>query len=335
MSPMTQIHQENSQKVAIMRRVLFVGLLLTAAKFLAFWLTHSNAILTDALESIINIIAASFALYSLTYSARPRDDDHPYGHGKVEYLAVGFEGGLIFFAGAGMIGKAIYSYFHPIPISRLDVGLVITFATAFVNFLMGRFLVRKGKSLHSSALVADGHHLLSDTWSSVGLAVGLGVIVLTGQVWIDLLLTVLLGVYILVVGSRLVKDSLAGLMDEADFVTLEEIVAVFSKERKAKWIDIHNLRVVKYGAHIHIDAHLTLPWYDDLETTHREVKELEHLVNLHFGNRVEFFIHTDPCLPKSCSVCTIGDCAHRKSVLKQRLEWTLPLLLKNQPHTTD
>lgn len=335
MSPLEQLRKENTQKIRIMRKILIVGSLLTFGKFFAYWITHSNAILTDAFESIINIVAAAFGLFSLVYAARPKDEDHPYGHGKMEYIAVGFEGSLIFFAGGGMIIKAIYSLYHPIELQRLDVGLWITVVAALSNGIMGAYLIRKGKALHSHTLVADGHHLLSDTWSSVGLLVGIFLMLQTGYAWIDAVLTCILGIYILIVGYRLVRDSLSGLMDEADFVKLEEISAVFNKERKDRWIDIHNLRVVKYGAHIHIDAHLTLPWYEDLEKSHREVKLLEKLVNDNFGNRVELFIHTDPCLPTSCSICTLQDCSERKFPFEQKMDWKLPLLLKNKPHSLD
>lgn len=328
-----QLVSESRQKVRIMRIVLIIGLLLTLSKFLAYWLSRSNAVLTDAFESIINIVAASFGLYSLVYASRPKDEDHPYGHGKVEYLAVGLEGGLIFFAGSGMIVKAIYSIYHPEPLARLDLGLWITIGTSLVNLFMGTYLVRTGKRLHSSTLIADGHHLLSDSWSSVALVVGLVVMLVTGWWWIDILLTALLGLYILIVGSRLVRDSLAGLMDEADFGKLEELAEVFRKERQDRWIDIHNLRVVKYGAHIHIDAHLTLPWYDDLERSHRQVKELERIVNHHFNNRVEFFIHTDPCRPINCPICAVTDCPNRKADFRRRLEWDVANLSKNEPHS--
>lgn len=335
MSPLEKIRQENNQKIRIMRKILVLGALLTVGKFVAYWITHSNAILTDAFESIINIVAAAFGLYSLVYAARPKDEDHPYGHGKMEFIAVGFEGSLIIFAGGGMIIKAFYTIYHPATLQRMDVGLWITVVAAVVNFLMGTYLVRKGKTLHSNTLVADGHHLLSDTWSSVGLLVGIFFILQTGYAWIDTVLTVILGLYILIVGYRLVRDSLSGLMDQADFVKLEEIAGVFNRERKDRWIDIHNLRVVRYGSHIHIDAHLTLPWYDDLETSHREVKLLEKIVGEHFGNRVELFIHTDPCLPHSCSICTLTGCAERKNPFVKKMEWKLPVLLKNKPHSMD
>lgn len=330
------IHQqeENRKKIRIMRFVLTAGLIITAGKFFAYWATNSNAILTDAFESIINIIAAAFGLFSLVYAARPRDENHPYGHGKMEFIAVGFEGALILLAGGGMTVKAVYSIFHPQPLEQLDTGLIITSAAAGLNFLMGKVLVSKGKELHSSALVADGKHLLSDTWSSAALLAGLILIQWTGYNWIDTVLTILLGIYILVVGFRLVMNSMAGLMDEADFDKLNEIVEVINKERKDSWIDVHNLRVVKYGGNFHIDAHLTLPWYEDLNKTHQTVKEVETVVNAHFGNRVEFFIHTDPCLPTSCPICSIKNCPVRKHEFAGKLEWDLKILLQNKPHTS-
>ncbi|MFM9027699.1 MAG: cation diffusion facilitator family transporter [Bacteroidota bacterium] len=333
MSPHTKILEENRHKIRIMRGILLVGMALTIGKFVAYWLTHSNAVLTDALESIINIIAAAFGLYSLVYASRPKDEDHPYGHGKMEFLAVGFEGGLILFAGGAMLFKAVHSLFNPVSLEKIDFGLWITVVAAFVNFLMGRYLLSAGKKFHSNTLVADGKHLLSDTWSSIALLIGLFVIRLTGWFWVDTFLTIFLGIYILVVGYRLVKDSLAGLLDEADFGKLSEIVEVLNRERKDLWIDIHNLRVVRYGSHIHIDAHLTLPWYHDLERTHTTVKDLERIVNEQFGHRVEFFIHTDPCLPASCAICSIAACSQRRQEFSHRLEWDLSLLLKNRPHS--
>jgi cation diffusion facilitator family transporter len=298
-------------------------------------MTHSNAILSDALESIINIVAAGFGWYSISYASQPKDDDHPYGHGKMEFLAVGFEGGLIFFTGVAMIFKAVFSAFHPIPLQRLDVGLWITAITSFLNLLMGRYLLSKGKQLDSSTLVADGKHLIADTWSAFMIIVGIILMMITGYHWIDVLMTIIMGFYILVIGYKLVKDSLAGLMDEADFAKLEEIAKVLNTSRREHWIDIHNLRVVKYGSHIHIDAHLTLPWYEDLEKSHQSVKEFEQIVNHHFGNKVEFFIHTDPCLPISCAICTVQDCKVRKSPFIKQLKWDLPLLLKNKPHSAE
>lgn len=326
-------HQvEFRKKIRIIRRVLLAGIILTVLKFYAYYLTKSNAVLTDALESIINIIAAAFGLFTLMYAARPKDENHPYGHGKMEFFAVGFEGALIFLAGCGMIYKAIISFGHQPELQKLDIGIVITAVTALLNFVIGRYMVRKGKEMHSSTLIADGQHLISDTISSIVLLVGLGLIIITGIKIIDPILTIALGIYILFVGYRLLRNSMAGLMDETDFETVLEIVSVLNKERIPEWIDIHNLRVVKYGASLHIDLHMTLPWYDNLQKSHEAIKALEHVVNKHFENRVEFFIHSDPCLPDGCKICTIETCAFRKHDFEQKLTWDLPLLMKNKPH---
>lgn len=315
-----------------MLSVLFIGLVVTIGKFIAWNITHSNAILTDALESIINIIAASFGLFTVIYAARPSDENHPYGHGKMEYFAVGFEGGMIFLAGISMIIKAVYSLLHPITLHEMDTGIYITVVAALVNLGMGRYLMIHGKNLNSSTLVADGQHLLSDTWSSFILLAGLLIIYFTGLTWMDAVLTILLGSYILYVGYRLLRKSMAGLMDEADFIMLDKIVGVLNEGRRKYWIDVHNLRVVKYGAYFHIDMHLTLPWYLDLNQSHSEVKEMEALVNRNFGNRVELFIHTDPCKPESCPICLIFDCPVRQHPFIKKLEWTTDLLQHDKAH---
>jgi len=325
-------HFEFKKKIRIMRRVLFAGALLTILKFFAYHLTHSNAILTDALESIINIVAAGFGLFTLVYASRPKDENHPYGHGKMEFFAVGFEGALICFAGIGMIYQAIKSFSSPVEIHQLDIGLAITTGAAILNYLMGRYMISQGKKLHSTTLIADGQHLVSDTVSSIVLLIGLGLIILTGYKIIDSILTIALGIYILFVGYRLLRNSMAGLMDETDFDKVLELVDVLNQGRRPAWIDIHNLRVVKYGSSLHVDLHLTLPWYDNLQKSHEEVKALEVLVNKQFENRVEFFIHTDPCLPTGCPICAVENCPVRQHDFKKKLEWDLPLIMKNKPH---
>ena len=324
---------EAAYKIRMMRWVLIIGALLTVAKFIAWYITHSNAILTDALESIINVVAAAFGLFSLIYSAQPKDENHPYGHGKIEFLAVGVEGGLIFFAGGAVIVKGIVALLHPHEITQLGIGIGITTLTGLVNLVIGKFLIRKGRQMNSMTLSADGQHLVADTYSSAGLLAGLVIIYFTNIYWFDSILAILLGGYIIVIGIKLLRNALAGLMDETDFTVVKEIISVLNKERKPKWIDIHNLRVVKYGSMLHVDAHLTLPWYDDLKTTHNAVKDLEDIINLHFKNRVEFFIHTDPCLPTSCPLCLIADCKVRQFPFQHSIEWTSENLLVNKKHS--
>jgi cation diffusion facilitator family transporter len=312
--------------------VLVIGIFLGALKFYAYLVTHSNALLGDALESLVNIIASAFALVSIVYAAKPRDDNHPYGHGKIEFFAAGFEGGLIMFAAISMIYKAVISFFHPHEIESLGLGIVIAAAAGLINYLMGHFLIRKGKALFSLTLEADGHHLISDAITSVAIVVGLIVIYFTKMYWLDSLLTILFGVYIVFVGYKLIRKSLAGLMDEADFETIDKIIVAINQSRTAKWIDIHNLRLVKYGDVLHVDAHITLPWYDSLQDAHEEVKRLEGEVNKRFDIRIEFFIHMDPCVANSCSICSLESCNVRQKPFLNQLVWTKKNLLLNKKH---
>ena len=159
--------------------MLIFSIVLMAIKFAAYLLTHSNAILTDAFESIINVVAGGFALFSIYYSTLPKDENHPYGHGKVEYLSVGLEGGLIVLAGGAIILKSVMGFFHPSEIHSIDIGLYFSLFAGGCNYVMGKYLIRQGKVHQSSLMVADGKHLISDTVSSIGLVVGLVIIYFT------------------------------------------------------------------------------------------------------------------------------------------------------------
>jgi cation diffusion facilitator family transporter len=321
------------RKIKTMKVVLVIGFLLMGLKFIAYYFTNSNAILTDAVESIVNVLAGSFALYSLYYAAKPKDADHPYGHGKIEFLSTGVEGGMVSLAGVAMIIKGITAFFNPQPLQNLDVGLTITVFSGAVNFAMARVLIKRGTALHSSTMVADGRHLLTDTWSSVGLLVGLTLIYFTKLYWIDYVITIGLGVFIIYIGIDLVKESVFNLLDTADYEKIDHLISVLNAQRKESWIDIHNLRVVKYGSVVHVDCHMTLPWYYTLEEAHREVDTLSKLATKNLDYETEFFIHADPCLPKSCSICEMHNCKVRQHVLVKRLEWDMQNVLPDAKHT--
>lgn len=312
--------------------VLITGTLLMSMKFIAYLLTHSNAILTDAIESIVNVLAGMFALYSLYYAAKPRDEDHPYGHGKIEFMSSGVEGGMILLAGVAMLVKGVFAFFHQETLERVDIGLLLTAVSGAINFLMARVLISRGTKLHSATMVADGKHLLTDTWSSVGLVAGLILIYFTGWNWVDAVITVGLGVVIVITGLGLIKESIFNLLDKADYAKLEHLIELLNKNRKASWIDIHNLRVVKYGAVVHVDCHMTLPWYYSLEQAHAEVDALGKMATEALNYEIEFFIHADPCLPTSCTVCTLTDCAVRKQALVRKLNWDLKNVLPDTKH---
>lgn len=318
-----------------MQLVFITGIALLIVKFTAYYLTHSNAILTDALESIVNVLAGAFALYSLYYAARPKDENHPYGHGKIEFLSSGVEGGMITLAGIGMIAKGIMAFFHNDVVEKAELGAYLSGAAGLVNYILGAFLIKRGKKFHSDIMVADGKHLVSDTVSSIGLVAGLILIYFTGLNWIDYVVTIIFGAMICYTGFKLVKTSIVNLLDEADYSKLEHLIDLLNKNRSEKWIDIHNLRILKYGAHLHVDCHITLPWYDNLEDTHAEVTKVENLVRDNMEHEIEFFIHADPCLPSSCNICYLKNCKQRENPFLKKLEWNLANVLPDKKHGID
>ncbi len=303
------------------------------AKFTAWWLTNSNAILTDALESIINVAAAGFGLYSIILSAKPRDRNHPYGHGKIEFLSAGFEGALILLAGLAIWVKAGYNIVYPQELHQLDIGLLLTALAGAINYGMGFFLQKRGKADNSLILVASGQHLKSDAYSSLGLVIGLGLVIATGIPLLDNLVALIFGGIIFYTGFRLLRQSVAGIMDEADYQLNRELVETLRQYRRNKWIDIHNFRVIKYGATLHVDCHMTVPWYLDTRESHGEVKELEKLLRAHSTVPVEFFIHVDPCEPpENCRICQVEGCPVRQAPGDTPIDWTLDNIMSNNKH---
>ncbi len=320
-------------KINAIRMVLIFSVLIMAFKFFAYYVSHSNAILTDALESFINIATSSFTLYSIYYSAKLRDSDHPYGHGKIEYLAVGFEGSLIIGTGIYIFIRSIGNFFHPQELHNVDGGILLTAVSGLAMYFIGTFLKRKGRELDSMMLVADAEHFHLDTLTSLGLVIGLLLYHLTGWVWIDSVLALLLALHILGSGVKLMKQSIDHLMDKADIATIDQVVYALEKNKEDHWIDIHNLRVQKFGSSLHIDCHMTLPFYFSLVQVHDEIKYLEQAMNKEFTSGAELFVHTDPCQQIPCDICNVQECAFRTKAFIHRVPWTSEILMLNKKHT--
>lgn len=313
--------------------VLVAGFALMSVKFLAWRLTHSNTILSDALESIVNVTAGAFALYSLWLAAKPRDREHPYGHGKVEFISAGIEGGLVVIAGALIIWRAVHALLAHQHLHDLDTGILLTGGAGALNLVMGLALKKRGQRAHSITMEASGAHLLSDAWSTVAMVCGLILIRLTGLVWLDQLFAIVFAVYIIYTGLQVFRRSVAGIMDETDMELAREVIALLEEQRLPPWIDVHNFRMIKYGAVLHIDCHVTLPWYYTLEQAHREIAAIEKLVNERNAREVELFIHMDPCIPGSCAICSVEACPERKAPSEERLTWSLDTVLDNAKHS--
>jgi cation diffusion facilitator family transporter len=290
---------------------LVIGSLLMAVKFVAYFITGSAAVLSDALESIINVVASGFVLYSIYLSHQPPDKSHPYGHGKIEYFAVGFEGALIILAAGAILYKAIPSFFLAKVLSRLDFGILLVLGTSVVNLLLGLFLVRTGRRTISAPVEADGKHLLTDVFTSVGVVIGLVLVKVTGWGWWDPVTAIVVAVNIVITGWYLVKKSFGRLMDEADPELLGRIVEILNEHRHPDWIDIHQLRTRYYGDKVHVDFHLVVPRSLGLLEAHFEAKEIEEKILKSLREVAEVIVHVDPCEDPFCEWCLRDKCQDR------------------------
>ncbi|MBK6991351.1 MAG: cation transporter [Chitinophagaceae bacterium] len=320
------------QNLSVQRWVAAISVLLLAVKFIAYYSTHSVAILTDALESIVNVAAGFIGLYSLYVAAKPRDQDHPYGHGKAEFLSAAIEGTLIGTAGLIIIYKAVQNLIHPVELHKINYGIWLIAVTACLNFIVGYFCIRTGKRNNSLALTASGKHLQTDTWSTVGIIIGLVLLYFTGYKWIDSTIAILFALYIIYTGYKILRTSIAGIMDEADVKLLSLLVEVLNTNRRENWVDLHNLRVIKYGTVLHVDCHLTVPWFLNVHEAHKEVDALGILIRKEFGESLELFVHSDGCLPFQCKICNKTDCPERKNNFEKRINWTLENISQNKKH---
>jgi cation diffusion facilitator family transporter len=313
---------------------LAVALGLMAIKFFAFYLTGSAAILSDALESVINVVAAGFALTSIIIAAKSPDPTHPYGHGKIEYFSAGFEGALIILAALGIFYEAWPRLFHPQAIPKLEKGLLLLLGAALINLVLGLGLVVIGRRTKSIVLVADGKHVLTDVFTTAGVLIGLVAVKYTGWNWLDGGVALLVGLNILVTGALLVRQGAAGLMDRSDPRLLEEICRVIAHHRRDMWIDIHQLRARRAGSRVFMDFHLILPRDLSLEESHAEVKKLEEVLNGHFAGQADILIHADPCMDPECPICGYTPCEHRRSRITMQRLWRPDTLTCEGPHKT-
>jgi len=312
--------------------VVALAFVLFGIKITAYVLTFSVAVLTDALESIVNIIAGLMGLYSLHLSAKPKDGDHPYGHGKIEFITSAIEGTLVVIAGVIIISESIDNFFYPAAIQKLDYGIMLISVTAVINFIVGTICIREGKKTNSIVMVSSGKHLQTDTYSTFGIILGLILILFTKILWLDSIIAVAAALLILYTGYKIIRGSLAGIMDEADVELLEPLVKLLNKNRRENWIDLHNVRIIKFGPAIHIDAHLTVPWYLTVKEAHYEIELLEKLVAEEFGDNLELFVHLDDCVEASCPICLKNDCKVRKHPFQRKIEWTVESISTNQKH---
>lgn len=312
---------QSSRRIAVL--ALCVGVVLMMVKFVAYWLTDSAAVLSDALESIVNVFASGFALFSIMLSARPPDSSHPYGHGRVEFFSAGLEGMLIVVAAVAIFWHAVPRLLAPQALTQLSEGIVLVATAGVINALTGWYLQRVGRRSQSLALIADGKHLLSDSYTSAGILAGMLLVWLTGWYILDAIVALGVAVSILIMGVRLLREAVARLMDEADPSLLEHIVEILQTRRQTAWIDVHCLRAWRSGARLHVDFHLTLPRYWNLQHCHEIIEEVEQVIHDSQPEQGDVIIHLDPCQPKDCVSCRMAPCSLRSTDFQQTQRWTV------------
>ena len=317
------MENRNSSKTnfTFQKTVAIVGIGLFIGKLIAWHLTNSDAVFSDAMESIVNIIAGFMGLYSLYLAAKPKDIDHPYGHGKVEFVTSGIEGALIIFAGVIIIVQAVDSLLNGNIPKKLDWGMLIIAVTAGINYLMGYISVKKGIEQNSLVLQSSGKHLQSDTITTLGVVISLVLVYFTKIYWIDAVVALIFGGYIIFIGYKIIRKALSGIMDEADQDMLARLAKIMNENRKREWIDIHNTRIQQHGSGLHIDAHLTLPWYFELRKAHEEMEETYKLIAENSNRSMEFNFHLDDCKTFSCEICQLSECKVRQRPFVKKIEW--------------
>jgi cation diffusion facilitator family transporter len=297
---------------------LVVSLVLLGAKYQAYRMTGSTAILSDALESIVNVVAAVFALGGLAFAAQPADRNHPYGHGKIEFFSAAFEGGLIAFAAVLIIYEVIQALLHGVEIRALDAGLAIVVGAGLANLALGLYLLRVGRAYQSLTLVADGKHVLSDFWTSVGIVVGLLLVRATGIWWLDPVTAAVVALNLMWTGFRLVRHAAGGLLDEEDTGLLSRLLEALDSRLGQGVIRVHHLRAIRAGRFHHVEAHLVVPEFWSVDQAHELSEDLAARVISELGVEGELVFHTDPCHRIYCAMCDLDDCTVRREPFRDR-----------------
>jgi len=315
-SPRLNQNDRDSRRAALLS--LVVGIALLSLKFWAFFVTSSQAVFSDAMESIVNVVAALFAIVVVIYAAKPADRDHPYGHGKVEFFSAAFEGGLIAFAALVIVFEAAQALIEGHSLNQIGLGAAAVVVAGFGNLGLGVYLLRAGKKQHSVALTASGHHVISDFWTSFGVALGLALVSVTGLTWLDPLIALVMGIWLARTGILLVRRSVGGLLDEEDREILTKLVEVIVKNRDPGIIQVHHCRVIRSGRYHHIDAHVVVPEYWDVAKAHQATQDFEDRMIRDYPYQGELHFHVDPCRRAYCRVCEAQDCPIRQSPFEKR-----------------
>lgn len=274
-SASSSAESQAAQRWAI-RASLAVAVLMLVGKLAAYYITGSTAIFSDALESVVHLGATAMAAFSLWYAARPPDPSHPYGHGKIAYFSSGVEGALILVAAAAIVFEAIRAMIEGPEIQSLGIGLLITGGLGLINLILGLALIRVGTRTNALVLVANGHHVLTDMWTSLGVLIGIGLVWITDLVWLDPVVALLLGLNILWTSGKLMRDAYSGLMERVDESETERLLGVLADSQAAGEISgYHHVRHRRVNDQVWMEQHLLLPDGLTLHDAHQRASAIE------------------------------------------------------------
>lgn len=292
----TRIKSNQKDMNFSMRLSFIVGIILLIVKTYAYYLTGSAAILSDAAESIIHVFAVGFAAYSMWLSLKPADEDHLYGHDKISFFSAGFEGAMIIGASFFILYESISKMVYGFELENVDSGMFFILISIVTNLFLSFFLIRQGKKYQSIILEANGKHILTDCWTSLGVIVALILVKLTGFTLFDPIIAILVGLNILWTGARLIKKSVSGLMDQTDALLHQKIIEILVKEVAEKELEFHHLKDRLSGQKVFIEFHLLFPHQIGLQQAHEIASEIEATLQKSLSREIEVLTHLEPKL---------------------------------------
>jgi cation diffusion facilitator family transporter len=288
--------------------------------------TDSTALFSDAIETLVNVIAAIISMVVLKFISQPRDENHPYGHGKAEFISSAVEGGFVLSAALVIFFEGIRNLIVPRTLTFDQVGLFVSIVATILNFFLAVYLKKASDDRKSVMLNASSVHVMSDVWTTIGMLGALGVTKVTGFTWIDPVIAIMVGGFLVLEGSKLLREAFSGLTDELDPKVLSEITKAFQnqvdKGQAPGLIDLHAVKFIRSGSFHHFDAHLVVPSFWTVEQAHGFMESLEDEVVKIYPFDGEIAFHLDPCGPEDCPTCSLGDCPIRKSSFQKRKTFT-------------
>jgi cation diffusion facilitator family transporter len=289
-----RLEASRAQQRFAIRLSFVIGFLMLFGKSYAYIITGSAAILSDAAESVVHVVAVSFAAFSLWLSMQPADEGHPYGHEKIGYFSAGIEGAMIVIAAIYIIYVSIQKWMSGLVLENLGEGTLFTTAATLINAALGGYLVWQGKKHKSLILIANGKHVLTDSWTSLGVIIGLILVMWTGWLPFDPIMAILVALNILWSGGKLIRQSVGGLMDEKDPAIEGQLKEVLDDETRKRGLTYHEFRYRNTGTSLWADVHLLFPRNATIQDAHWQATEIEGAVKLRMAVPITLTTHLEP-----------------------------------------